>query len=50
LLFQKVYRDVRRALTRHFPYAIYFVVTADRVSVLRILHQARSPEEWQRET
>lgn len=43
-----VYRNVRRALTRRFPYAIYFVIEADRVSVLRVLHQARDPKEWRK--
>ena len=30
-----VYRNVRRALTRRFPYAIYFVAEVDRITVLR---------------
>jgi len=47
LIYAKIYRDVRRATTRRFPYAIYFVVEGDRVAVLRILHQARDPREWQ---
>ena len=45
-LYPNVYRDVHRALTRRFPYAIYFVVKADRISVLRVLHQARDPRRW----
>lgn len=47
LIYAKIYRDVRRATTRRFPYAIYFVVEGDRVAVLRVLHQARDPREWQ---
>lgn len=45
-LYPNVYRDVHRALTRRFPYAIYFVVKANRISVLRVLHQARDPRQW----
>ena len=43
MMFPAVHGHVRRALTRRFPYAIYFVVKDDRVSVLRVLHQARNP-------
>jgi plasmid stabilization system protein ParE len=46
-LYRVVYRDIRRAMTRRFPYAIYFIVEGDRISVLRILHQARDPRAWQ---
>jgi plasmid stabilization system protein ParE len=48
LLYPKIHNDVRRALTRRFPYAIYFVIATDHVTVLRVLHQARDPEESQR--
>ena len=29
LLYRVIYKDVRRALTRRFPYAIYFVIEGD---------------------
>lgn len=42
-----VYRHVRRALLRRFPYAIYFVlVPTDDAEVIAILHQRRHPEIW----
>lgn len=47
LIYAVIYRNIRRATTRRFPYAIYFIVDNDRISVLRILHQARDPREWQ---
>jgi plasmid stabilization system protein ParE len=46
LLYAAIYRDVHRAMTRRFPYAIYFIVENERISVLRVLHQARDPQEW----
>jgi plasmid stabilization system protein ParE len=48
LVYAVIYRDIRRATTRRFPYAVYFIVENDRISVLRVLHQARDPLEWQR--
>lgn len=32
---------MRRALTRRFPYAIYFLVEPDSIVVLALLHQRR---------
>jgi plasmid stabilization system protein ParE len=46
-LYATIYRNVRRAMTRRFPYAVYFIVDRDRISVLRVLHQARDPRVWQ---
>lgn len=39
---------VRRALLRRFPYAIYFLVTANHIAVVAVLHVRRYPQEWQR--
>lgn len=43
-----VHRDVRRVLLRRFPYALYYVVTPDRVTVLACFHGRRDPRRWQR--
>ena len=40
-------RAVRRALTRQFPYAIYFSIEDDTILILAVLHTARDPAEWQ---
>lgn len=39
---------IRRAITRRFPYAIYFSVEDEVVVVVAVLHTARDPSEWQR--
>lgn len=46
LQFPVIYDDVRRALVRRYPYAIFFVTETDRVVVLAILHQRRDPARW----
>lgn len=48
--FPLVFGDVRRAVTRRFPYAIYFRVRADSLIVLAIFHGRRNPEIWRRRT
>ncbi len=48
LMYQRLHREIRRAMTRTFPYAVYFIVDWDRVNVLRVLDQSRNPDEWRR--
>ncbi len=44
-MYPRVRGDIRRAMTRSFPYAIYFIVDERRISVLRVLHQARDAKK-----
>ena len=41
-----VYRAVRRALTRRFPYQVLFLVAEDVIVVIAIFHGARDPKSW----
>jgi toxin ParE1/3/4 len=40
---QKIYKEIRRALTRRFPYGIFYLIDNDTVSVLGVLHARRDP-------
>jgi toxin ParE1/3/4 len=46
--FQTVHKKIRRALTKRFPYGIYYIVEDDTVYVLAILHTRRSPAIWKK--
>lgn len=46
--YQDLRSGIRRALTRRFPYAVYFSIEEDEIIILAVLHMARDPEEWQR--
>jgi toxin ParE1/3/4 len=46
--YQELHSGIRRALTRQFPYAIYFSIEGDTILILAVLHTARDPAEWQR--
>ena len=47
--FPIVHRDLRRALLRRFPYAIYYRRFApDQLEILACLHNRRSPRVWRR--
>ena len=39
-----IHRSVRRALTRRFPYGVFYVVEPKRLVVLAIFHGRRDPE------
>jgi plasmid stabilization system protein ParE len=43
-----IYRDIRRATLRRFPYCVFYVVEPDGIVVIAVLHGRREPEEWQR--
>ena len=46
--FPEIQPDVRRGLTRRFPYGVYFLSTDKRVDVLAVIHLHRDPEAWKR--
>lgn len=48
LRYPRVYKDVRRAPVRRFPYGIFYLYDNRGISVLRVLHQARDPALWMR--
>jgi len=42
-----IYRNARRALTRKFPYKIFYLFEADKVEVIGVVHAKRHPQFWQ---
>jgi plasmid stabilization system protein ParE len=46
--YQVLSSDIRRALLRRFPYAVFFAVEGSTIVVIRVLHTRRDPREWQR--
>jgi plasmid stabilization system protein ParE len=42
-----VYRDVRRAAVKRFPYAVYYRIVSSRVIITAIFHGRRNPKAWQ---
>ena len=38
--------EVRRVLTRRFPYRIFFIRRPDAIVILRVLHSARDDRQW----
>lgn len=46
LMWPKVRGEIRRRMTRRFPYALLFVAKVDRIEVLAVFHSSRDPKEW----
>jgi toxin ParE1/3/4 len=42
----KIEDDVRRCLTRKFPYAILYTVEFDSIFILAVMHCSRAPGYW----
>jgi plasmid stabilization system protein ParE len=40
--------DIRRAVTRRFPFAVYFRVRSNALVVVAVFHGRRNPAVWQR--
>jgi toxin ParE1/3/4 len=45
-LYAPIYRELRRALLRRFPYAVFYVERTDELIVAAVLHTSRSPRLW----
>jgi plasmid stabilization system protein ParE len=42
-----VFKNLRRAVVKKFPYAIYYRAEATRVVVVSVFHSNRDPRIWQ---
>jgi hypothetical protein len=45
-----VFKNVRRALLRRFPYSLFFVVEDEALIVIACFHASRDPSHWQKRT
>jgi toxin ParE1/3/4 len=48
LRFPAVYRDLRRALLKRFPYGVFFRIRSNRIRVVAVMHLSRSPDRWRK--
>jgi plasmid stabilization system protein ParE len=42
----RIHREAQLALTRRFPYEVFFVEDEERVVVLSVFHAKRNPKSW----
>jgi len=46
--FPTVFKNVRRAPLRRFPYSILFVIEDEALTVIACFHPSRDPSHWQK--
>lgn len=46
LLYPVVDRDVRRCLTKTFPFGVLFKIRSDVIAILAVMHLHRDPDYW----
>jgi plasmid stabilization system protein ParE len=44
--FPVVYRHLRSAVVRRFPFVVLYEVTANEIQVIAVFHSRRNPEVW----
>jgi len=44
--FSYVYKNVRSAVVRQFPYAVYYLTANKRIVVVAVFHASRDPDVW----
>lgn len=45
--FLQVYKTVRKALMKRFPYMVLFVMQPVENIIIGVFHQSSNPEKWQ---
>ncbi len=50
LQFPAVFKSVRRALPRRFPYMLFFTIEGHTLLVIACFHASRDPRQWQQRT
>ena len=47
MAYPTVYRNIRRALIRKFPYGIFYLVEYEKIVVIACFHAKQDPKRWQ---
>ena len=42
-----VYKEIRRAVLRRFPYSLYYLYENDIIVIIACFHGSRDPRHWQ---
>ena len=45
-LYRTIEEDVRRCITKHFPYGILYTIEEDYILILAVMHFSREPSYW----
>ena len=49
-MYSIVYRNIRRAHLRRFPYGVFYFLDKETIVVLAVFHASRNPQQWRKRT
>ena len=49
-LYPSMHRGTQRALTRRFPFGVFYRVEQDSIVVVAVMHGSRDPQHWKQRT
>jgi plasmid stabilization system protein ParE len=47
-IYADIYRGIHRAITRRFPYGIFYLIVESEVRILSVTDMSRNPSVWKR--
>ena len=49
-IFSLIYKGIRRALVKRFPFGIYYFIKDDIINIFAVIHSSRNPKIWKKRT
>jgi plasmid stabilization system protein ParE len=49
-LFSLIYKGIRRAMVKRFPFGIYYFLKDDIINIFAVIHFSRNPKIWKQRT
>ena len=46
LTHKKIFQNVRRSITKRFPFGVFYLVEGEKIIILAVLHARRDPAKW----
>ena len=46
-MYERLHGEVRRVLTRRFPFGIFFIFEGNQIVVISVFHASRDPKKWE---
>ena len=48
LIFEEVYKKLRRVVIDRFPFNIFYLVEGNSIIIVAVIHGSRHPKKWQK--
>ncbi len=48
LMYEEVYKNLRRVVVERFPFNIFYFVEEESIVIVAVIHGSRHPKKWQK--